>query len=601
MAGYPNPPSPPAGTRPAGGTTEVGMTAQESFSPAQGRPWLKVYRELGVTPAAPEVQERSLADYVEDNVRNVPGKVALVYTDKGVEITWQQLDALANRFAALLRALGMQKGDVLGIHLPNTPQYVVALIGAAKAGVAVSGVSPLLTPPEITHQVNDAHIKVLLTLDALYANAVAPVGGDTPTLKHVLLSGPIDHLPGWKKWLAYKLKKVPTFPKPPMRDTQVLDYWTALNAQPATRVYTKINFNDTIYIQYTGGTTGKPKGAELTLKNMFSNARQGEAFSPYEKGNDVIGAAFPFFHMAGLSLVLVSMQNAAKFLVVPDPRNVDMFCNMMKQHPPTVLANVPTLYMMLTESPRFREIDFSKLRVALSGAAPFPVEAIRKLEAIIGEKKLCEVYGMTESSPLLTSNPPQRPKTGSVGIPVVGTDLRIVDVETGTKEMPIGEPGEIIARGPQIMKGYLNLPDASAKTLREFDGQVYLYTGDVASMDDEGYLTICDRSKDMLIVGGYKVFSVEVESKLKELAFIELCALIGLPDEKRPGNDIVSLHVQLTEAAKQRDRGEIEQEILAFCRATMAPYKVPRSVHFHDALPLTAVGKLDKKALRAPK
>lgn len=577
------------------------MTAQESFPPVQDRPWLKVYRELGVAPEAPEVQERSLADYVEDNVRNVPGKVALVYTDKGVEITWKQLDALGNRFAALLRSLGMQKGDVLGIHLPNTPQYVVALVGAAKAGVAVSGVSPLLTPPEITHQVNDAHIKVLLTLDALYANAVAPVGGDTPTLKHVLLSGPIDHLTGWKKWLAYKLKKVPTFPRPPMRDTQVHDYWTVLNAQPDTRIYTKINFNDTIYIQYTGGTTGKPKGAELTLKNMFSNARQGEAFSPYEKGNDVIGAAFPFFHMAGLSLVLVSMQNAAKFLVVPDPRNVDMFCSMMKQHPPTVLANVPTLYMMLTESPRFREIDFSKLRVALSGAAPFPVEAIRKLEAIIGEKKLCEVYGMTESSPLLTSNPPQRPKTGSVGIPVVGTDLRIVDVETGTKEMPVGEPGEIIARGPQIMKGYLNLPDASAKTLREFDGKVYLYTGDVASMDDEGYLTICDRSKDMLIVGGYKVFSVEVESKLKELAFIELCALIGVPDEKRPGNDIVTLHVQLTEAAKQRDRGEVEQEILAFCRATMAPYKVPRSVHFHDALPLTAVGKLDKKALRAPK
>jgi long-chain acyl-CoA synthetase len=580
---------------------EVGMTVQESFPPVQDRPWLKVYRELGVTPAAPEIQERSLADYVEDNVRNAPGSVALVYTDKGVEITWKQLDTLANRFASLLRSLGMQKGDVLGIHLPNTPQYVVALIGAAKTGVVVSGVSPLLTPSEITHQVNDAQVKVLFTLDRLYASAVAPVGGDTPTLKHVLLSGPIDHLAGWKKWLAYKLKKVPTFPRPVMRDTQVHDYWRALQAQPDTRVYTKINFNDTIYIQYTGGTTGKPKGAELTLKNMFTNARQGEAFSPPEPGIDVYGVAFPFFHLAGLSLVLVAMQNASTFLVVPDPRNVDMFCAMMKQHPPTVLVNVPTLYMMLTDSPRFREIDFSRLRAAVSGAAPFPVEAIRKLEAIIGEKKLCEGYGMTESSPFLTCNPPQRPKIGSVGIPMVGTDIRIVDVETGTKEMPIGEPGEIIARGPQIMKGYLNLPDASARTLREFDGQVYLYTGDVAAMDIEGYLTICDRSKDMLIVGGYKVFSVEVESKLKELAFIELCALIGLPDEKRPGNDIVALHVQLTDAAKARNRGEIEQEILAFCRATMAPYKVPRSVHFHDALPLTAVGKLDKKALRPAK
>jgi long-chain acyl-CoA synthetase len=580
---------------------EVGMTVQESFPPVQDRPWLKVYRELGVTPAVPEIQERSLADYVEDHAKNRAAQVALVYTDKGIEITWAQLDAYANRFANLLRSLGLRQGDVMGIHLPNTPQYVVALVGAAKAGVTVSGVSPLLTPPEITHQVNDAHIKVLFTLDRLYGSAVAPVGGDTPTLKHVLLTGPIDHFAGWKKWLAYKLKKVPTFPRPAMRDTQVHDYWQALQAQPDARVYTKIRFNDTIYIQYTGGTTGKPKGAELTLMNMFSNARQGESFSPPEPGLDVYGVAFPFFHMAGLSMVLLAMQNASKFLVVPDPRNVDMFCAMLKQHPPTWLVNVPTLYMMLIDSPRFREIDFSRLRAAASGAAPFPVEAIRKLEAIIGEKKLCEGYGMTESSPFLTGNPPKRPKTGSVGIPMVGTDIRIVDVETGTKEMPIGEPGEIIARGPQIMKGYLNLPDASAKTLREFDGQVYLYTGDVATMDDEGYLTIRDRCKDMLIVGGYKVFSVEVESKLKELAFIELCAVIGLPDEKRLGNDIVTLHVQLTDAAKARDRGELEQEILAFCRATMAPYKVPRSVHFHDALPLTAVGKLDKKALRLTK
>ena len=577
------------------------MTAHESFAPVPDRPWLKVYRELGVAPAAPEIHERSLADYVEDHARNRAAQVALVYTDKGIEITWAQLDAYANRFANLLRSLGMQRGDVLGIHLPNTPQYVVALVGAAKAGVVVSGVSPLLTPPEITHQVNDAHVKVLLTLDRLYASAVAPVGGDTPTLKHVLLTGPIDHLAGWKKWLAYKLKKVPTFPRPAMHDTLVHDYWQALSAAPATRVYTQLHFDDTIYIQYTGGTTGKPKGAELTLKSMFSNARQGEAFSAPEPGIDVWGVAFPFFHMAGLSMLLGAMQSAAKFLVVPDPRNVDMFCAMMKQHPPTVLVNVPTMYMMLTDSPRFREIDFSRLRVAVSGAAPFTVEAIRKLEAIIGEKKLCEGYGMTEASPGLTYNPPKRPKTGSVGIPLVGTDIRIVDLETGTKEMPIGEPGEIIARGPQVMKGYLNMPDASARTLREFDGQVYLYTGDVASMDDEGYLTIRDRSKDMLIVGGYKVFSVEVESKLKELAFIELCALIGLPDEKRPGNDIVTLHVQLTDAAKTRDRGELEQEILAFCRATMAPYKVPRSVHFHDALPLTAVGKLDKKALRPAK
>jgi long-chain acyl-CoA synthetase len=572
------------------------MSTSEQF-PAE-RPWYKVYRELGVTAEAPEIAERSLADYVEDHAKNRAAQVALVYTDKGIEITWAQLDAYANRFANLLRSLGLQKGDVMGIHLPNTPQYVVALVGAAKAGVTVSGVSPLLTPPEIVHQVNDAKIKLLLTLDVLYNRSVAPVGKDTATLRHVLVSGPIDFLAGWKKWLAYALKKVPKVELEPMQDTQVLDHWRALNAAPATRVYTRLRFDDTIYIQYTGGTTGKPKGAELTLKNMFSNARQGEAFSPSEPGIDVWGVAFPFFHMAGLSMLLVALQNASKFLVVPDPRNVDMFCAMMKQHPPTVLVNVPTLYMMLTDSPRFREIDFSRLRAAVSGAAPFPVEAIRKLEAIIGEKKLCEGYGMTESAPFLTGNPPQRPKTGTVGIPIVGTDIRIVDVENGSKEMPIGEPGEIIARGPQIMKGYLNLPDASAKALRTFDGQVYLYTGDVASMDDEGYITICDRAKDMLIVGGYKVFSVELEGKLQELPFIEIAAIIGEPDTQRSGNDVVTLHLQLSPEGKQLDRKDVEAEVMKFCRDNMAAFKVPKKIYFHDALPLTAVGKLDKKALR---
>ncbi len=560
------------------------------------RPWHKVYRELGVSAEAPKIPERSLADFVEEHAKNRPNATAFVYL--GVEISWKQLDQHGNRFANLLKSMGMKKGDVMGIHLPNTPQYAVALLAAAKCGVIVSGVSPLLTPPEIVHQVNDAHIKVLLTLDVLY-KAVQPVGADTPTLTHVIVSGPVDFLPGWKKWLAYTLKKVQKIALEPMKDTKLVEFWPAFTAAADGRVYTPIAFDDTIYIQYTGGTTGKPKGAELTLKNMFSNARQGEAWAPYDTGNDTIGAAFPFFHMAGLSLVLMSIQTASRFLIVPDPRNVDLFCKMMQKYQPTVLANVPTLYMMLTESPEFAKIDFSRLRVALSGAAPFPVEAIKKLEAIIGEKKLCEVYGMTESSPLLTSNPPSRPKTGSVGIPVVGTDVRLVDTETGTKEVALGEPGEIIARGPQIMKGYLNLPEASAQTVREFDGHKYLYTGDVAVMDDEGYLTICDRNKDMLIVGGYKVFSVEVESKLKELSFIELCALIGEKDPQRPGNDIVALHVQLNAEGKARPQAEVEQEIMTFCRTTMAPYKVPKKVFFHDALPLTAVGKLDKKALRA--
>lgn len=559
-------------------------------------PWHAIYEACGISTQLAPVEEKSLTDYVESHARQLGSAIAAEYL--GTTLTYAELDRLANRMANLLKKLGVQKGDVIGMHLPNTPQYLIGLVAAAKVGAAISGVSPLLTPSEVIHQVNDAGIKVIVTLDQLFNNAIAPIDGKVPSLKAVLVSGPIDFLPGWKKWLAYTLKKVPRVELAGMKQVQVVDYFTALKASPDTRVYTPLSLPDTIYIQYTGGTTGKPKGAEMTLGNMFSNARQCEAFANYSPGEDTLAAAFPYFHMAGLSLALLGLQKASRILVIPDPRNVDMFCKAMQKNPPTFLANVPTLYQMLCENPEFRKVDFSRLKMAMSGAAPFPPEMIHQLEAIIGKGKLAEVYGMTETSPLLTANPPTRPKIGTVGVPAVGTVIKIVDVETGTREMPLGEPGELIARGPQVTKGYLNLPEATAKTLREFEGETWIYTGDVARMDEEGYITICDRSKDMLIVGGYKVFSVEVEGKLAELDFIELSAVIGHPDEKRPGNDIVNLYIQLKPEARTENHDSLREKVLAFCREHMAPYKVPKHVHFLDALPLTAVGKLDKKALR---
>lgn len=562
----------------------------------QQRPWYAIYQECGVAPELPLIEEKSLADYIETHARQYPGNAAIEYL--GITLTYVQLDALANRLANRLQKLGVTAGDVIGVHLPNTPQYLITLTAAAKLGAIISGVSPLLAPAEIIHQVNDAQIKVLISLDQLYNNAVAPAQGQVPTLKAVLVTGPIDALPGWKQWLAYTLKKVPKVTPKPMSGVSVLSFWPEMQRAPATRVYTKVRYDDTIYIQYTGGTTGKPKGAELTLRNMFSNARQGEAFAPYEQGVETLASAFPYFHMAGLALALLGLQMGARLLVAPDPRNVTMLCQMMQKFPPTILANVPTLYQMLTEHPEFKKVNFTGLKMALSGAAPFPTELIHQLEALIGQGKLCEVYGMTETSPLITCNPGKRPKIGSVGLPVVGTDVKIVDVETGTREMPLGEPGELIASGPQVMKGYRHLPEASAKSLREFDGKVWMYTGDIAKMDEEGYITICDRSKDMLIVGGFKVFSVEVEGKLAELDFVELTAVIGEPDAKRPGNDIVHLYVQLKSEAKGQDPKSLEDKILGFCRENMSPYKVPKFVHFIDALPLTPVGKLDKKALR---
>ena len=562
----------------------------------QPRPWHAIYQFCGINPVLPPLEEKSLADYVEEHAQQRGSQSSMEFL--GVTISYAQLDVLANRLANRLAKLGVKQGDVIGIHLPNTPQYLISLVAASKLGAIVSGVSPLLKPAEVMHQINDAQIKVMITLDQFYAAAIAPTSGKVPTLKAAVVAGPIDALPGIKRFLAYALKKVPKVKLEPMQGVQLLHFWQEMMGSPATRVHAKIAFDDTIYIQYTGGTTGKPKGAELTLRSCFSNARQGEAFSPYSLGEDTVASAFPYFHAAGLAVSLLGLQMAARLLVVPDPRNVTMLCKEMQKFPPTILCNVPTLYQMLTENPEFKKVDFSKLKNAMSGAAPFPAELIHHLEAIIGQGKLLEVYGMTEASPLLTCNPAQKPKIGSVGIPIVGTDIRIMDVETGTREMPLGEAGEIIASGPQIMKGYRHLPEASAKSLREYQGKIWMYTGDVAKMDEDGYITICDRSKDMLIVGGFKVFSVEVEGKLAELDFVGLTALIGQPDEKRPGNDIVHLYVQLSPEGKSLSEAEAREKILSFCRNTMAAYKVPKFVHFVDAIPLTPVGKIDKKALR---
>lgn len=261
------------------------------------------------------------------------------------------------------------------------------------------------------------------------------------------------------------------------------------------------------------------------------------------------------------------------------------------------MAAVPALYQMLLAHEPFRALDFSQLRLALCGAAPFAESDIEQLSALIGPGKFCEVYGMTETSPLQTLNPANALKPGFAGIPLPGTDLRIVDTDDGTRQMPVGEPGEIIVAGPQVMKGYLNLPEASANALREHDGKIWMHTGDIGFMDEDGYVKVCDRSKDMLIVGGYKVFSVEIENKLLSLPEIAMCAVVGRADEKRPGNEVVQLFVQPVVSAE--DEHKLKDRISEFCRANMAPYKVPKEIFIVDAIPLTSVGKIDKKALRA--
>ena len=551
---------------------------------SSGAPWLGVYEELGLDWASlPEVPAKTLSHYVRDHARQFPDRDAIVFGGRGT--TYRELDGLADRMAQGLVELGLSKGDVLAVHMPNLPQYVVAFVAAARLGVVITSLSPLLRPPELAHQLDDAGAVAVLTLAPLFP-AIEPIAGDRPTLRRVIVSGPTDLIPGAPDH---------TSPTVSLGAASVHDFAAILRPTEGP-IPDAASLDDVLYLQYTGGTTGRPKGAQLSSRNLICNNLQVDVFYGYRTGREIVASAFPFFHIGGAALLLNGLRTASTNILVPDPRNMEAFIGEMKLRPPTVIAAVPALYQMLVAQPDFRQVDFSTLRVAVSGGAPFAEAGIAELEEVVGGGRFCEVYGMTETSPVQTMNPAARLKPGFVGIPVPGTHLRIVDAETGTHTLAANEPGEVIVSGPQVMRGYAGRPEETAHALRELDARTWMYTGDIGFMDEEGYLRICDRAKDMLIVGGYKVFSVEVENKVASRPEVAMCAVVGCPDPERPGNEIVCLYVQKAPSAPSDD--VVAETLASFCRETMAPYKVPKRIEVLEAIPLTSVAKVDKIALR---
>lgn len=548
----------------------------------RSKPWLAVHEELGATPA--EFDDTPLGGYVERHAAARPDAIALQFMHS--EMSYSALNAAANRAAHALASLGVGRGDTVGFHMPNIPHYVIGLVAVSKLGARGSGVSPLLAPPELVHQITDAGISVLISLSD-FAPALTAMPSIPEGLNHIISAGAGDTLGA---------PDVGTVDLPGVDGHT----WQGLMTDRSdTFSQVAVDPNDTFMIQYTGGTTGKPKGAEVTHRNVMHNPLMVIQMDP-----DVIlygeryVSAFPFFHIAGLSFLCSTLIFGAEMRLLPNPRDIDHFVETMKAYPPTVMAAVPALYDMLIAHPDSKDIDWSQLKVAKSGAAPLTSTTYDRLTELFGANKLSDVFGMTETGPCHVGHPISRYKQGSVGVPLPGTDLRIMDVETGTKEMPIGEPGEIATAGPQVMKGYLGLPEESARALREIDGQRYMYTGDVGYMDEDGYVFLCDRAKDMLVVGGFKVFSVEVEDKLKAHPDVAESAVVGSPDEKRPGNDIVHLFVQRSSESEGSD-ADAEARLLEWIRANMAAYKVPKHFHFVDEIPLTPVGKIDKKKMRA--
>ncbi len=570
------------------------------------KPWLKGY-DGHLTENIP-MPENSYLDFLEKGLKNDPNRAAFHFL--GSSCSYRELDTLSDRFARFLVEKGCGKGDVVGISLPNVPQYLVALAGTIKAGCVISGVSPLLTPREIVHQVNDSKAKVLLILDALFQHRLVGVADQVPDLKQVIVTNIADHLPIIKQFLAKLLKKVPTGKIVPLNGKEVTSYKALIAAFPADSPEVELSPDDTCLLQYTGGTTGPSKGVILTHRNVLCNHSQmirwiydyigpKDDIVDIERGKEIACSGFPFFHIAGLSIGLIHLSSGNTQVLVPDPRNTDQICKDIKKYAPTMLVNVPTLYQMMMENPAFATIDFSSVKQCISGAAPFDVDSIKKFESFVGHGKVVELYGMTETSPVTTINPVYgRKKIGSVGLPIQSTKIKIVDIVDGITEIPVGETGELIVSGPQIMKEYHGNPEATQNTIKEIDGDRYLYTGDVAKMDEDGFVYIVDRTKDMLLVGGFNVYSKQVEETLYEIPEIEFCAIVGEPNPERPGSEIVKAVIQLKEAEKSMNEEALKEKILAHCRENMAPYNIPKILEFIAEIPLTAVGKVDKKALR---
>ncbi|MEN6473574.1 MAG: AMP-binding protein, partial [Syntrophaceae bacterium] len=448
------------------------------------RPWLKNY-DKHVSPNL-SYDAKTFCQRFRETVTTYPNKPALIYLGK--TLTFKDLDVLSNQLAHYLKISGLKPGDVVGLNMPNVPAHYIAVIAVQKADCISTGLSPLLTTPELIHQIKDCGTQVVLTLDMLYEKIYE--AAPKTNLKAVLVASIADFLPPIKAILGKLLKKIPQAEVKPIAGVKVKRFMSAIHSMPKTAVEGAKGMDDVMYMMYTGGTTGPAKGAQLTQKNVMSNAKQIVTWVDIGP-SDTFLCAFPLFHIAGLCLGTVSLTHGITQIAVPNPRDTRFLIEAIKTYKPTALVNVTTIFLELMKQAAFKTLDFSSVRWFMSAAQPFPPENIKEFEAIVGQGKLLELYGMTETSPVTCCLPRYgTKKPGSIGMPLPDTSFRLVDPETGNLAA-LGEPGEIAIHGPQVMLGYYNQPEETAHAVR--DG--WMYTGDIAKMDEDGYFYIVDRLK----------------------------------------------------------------------------------------------------------
>jgi long-chain acyl-CoA synthetase len=567
-------------------------------SPYESRFWRKNW-DPEVKDIDPKEFETTYAQFAKKRFDKYAENMALAY--QGLEITFTEVDKYSNKFANMLIQNGFKVGDVVGINLPNIPEYIYSVVGTLKAGCIVSGVSPLMSDVQMQYQLDDlgkgGKKVALVTLDAIFEHRLKKIASTLPQLKVVIATSVIGSFPKDQQEKIKAVQEIPSGLVSPLDGKIVYTFQDDVLTQFSEESpKVEISPDDIGWIQYTGGTTGPPKGAMLSHRNCMSNIIGIRSWLQWEEADGMLLSGFPMFHIAGLTVCESALALGWGQILIANPRDALHICNQIKTYNPTVLVNVPSLYQILINFRKFKRLDHSKLRMCISAASPFPKESQEKLEEIVGKGKLLELYGMTELSPVVTMNPSiGKKKLGKVGLPIQNVKLKIMDPESN-EEVPLGQAGEICVAGPLVMQGYYNKPEETVKAIDE-DG--YMHTGDVGMMDEDGYVQIVDRTKDMIIVGGFKVFSAKVEDALAKHPAIGMIALVGIPNPDRPGSEIVKAYIQLDpEFEFDGNTERLKENIVTYAQKELAPYEIPKIIEFMKELPLTVIGKVDKKTLR---
>ncbi|MEO6853120.1 MAG: long-chain-fatty-acid--CoA ligase [Rhodoferax sp.] len=552
------------------------------------RIWLTSYPP-GVPADIDPSRYASLQALLEESFQKYADRTA--YSFMGKNLSYGETDILSRQFAAYLQSLGLAKGDRVAVMMPNVPQYPVAVAALLRAGLVLVNVNPLYTPRELEHQLKDSGAKAIVILEN-FAATLQQCLGSTP-VKHIVLCAMGDQLGLLKGALVnYVVRKVKKL-VPPFQLPGAVRFNTAL-AQGRRSVFTPVPVqpDDIAVLQYTGGTTGVSKGAVLLHRNVIANVLQSEAWNQpvmdkVPQGEQPTSVcALPLYHIFAFTVgMMLSMRTGGKLIMIPNPRDLKAVLKELSQHRIHSLPAVNTLFNGLANHPDFKTVDWSHLKVSIGGGMAVQA-AVAKLWLEKTGCPICEGYGLSETSPTASCNPPTRSDyTGTIGVPLSSTYFKLLD-DAGA-EVPMGQPGEIAIKGPQVMAGYWQRPDETAQAMTA-DG--YFKTGDIGTMDALGYFKIVDRKKDMVLVSGFNVYPNEVEDVVAAMPGVLECACVGVPDEKT-GEAVKVVIVK-------KDPALTEAEVRAYCKANLTGYKQPRVVEFRAELPKTPVGKILRRELR---